>query len=177
MRQNTAPALRLTYKQRIPSMRNHSFIRLVILLVLTISIQQKTLAQAPPKDKDHYLPGFSEMMAGLQLRHAKLWFAGQNENWPLAEFEVDEIVEGLNDIVVLRPKYKGKSIVEGLTSMVADPLQQLNTAVTEKDRLQFERAFDSLSQACNACHTQQGIAFIKIQRPTSPPLTNQQYTP
>jgi len=36
-----------------------------------------------------YVPGLGELMAGQQVRHAKLWFAGENENWRLAAYEVD----------------------------------------------------------------------------------------
>ena len=45
-----------------------------------------------------YKPGFGEFMSGIQIHHAKLWFAGQNQNWPLADFEIHEIEEALEDI-------------------------------------------------------------------------------
>ena len=32
-------------------------------------------------------------MGGIQTHHAKLWFAGLNNNWKLAEYEIDEIKE------------------------------------------------------------------------------------
>ena len=40
-------------------------------------------------------PGLGELMSIIQLHHAKLWFAGTNENWELASFEMDEIREQL----------------------------------------------------------------------------------
>jgi hypothetical protein len=46
---------------------------------------------------DAYLPGFGEFMSATQMRHAKLWFAGDAQNWDLAAFELDEIKEGLED--------------------------------------------------------------------------------
>src|ERR1700746_2670892 len=48
--------------------------------------------------KNAYRPGLGEFMLAIQLHHAKLWFAGQNQNWPLADFEVHEILESLDDI-------------------------------------------------------------------------------
>jgi hypothetical protein len=42
-----------------------------------------------------YRSGLGEFMNGIQMHHAKLWFAGTNQNWPLAAFEVNEIKEGL----------------------------------------------------------------------------------
>ena len=45
-----------------------------------------------------YRPGFGEFMSGIQVHHAKLWFAGQAQNWKLAEFEMKEINEALDGI-------------------------------------------------------------------------------
>jgi hypothetical protein len=36
-------------------------------------------------------------MTLTQMRHAKLWFAGQAANWPLAAYELDELHEGMQD--------------------------------------------------------------------------------
>ena len=36
------------------------------------------------------MPGFEEFMSNIQAHHAKLWFAGQNHNWKLADFEIHE---------------------------------------------------------------------------------------
>jgi len=32
-----------------------------------------------------YKPGMGELMSNIQLHHGKLWFAGENKNWPLAK--------------------------------------------------------------------------------------------
>ncbi|MBS1528953.1 MAG: hypothetical protein JSU01_01490, partial [Bacteroidetes bacterium] len=45
-----------------------------------------------------YRPGLGEFMLGIQEHHAKLWFAATNRNWELADFEVHEIGETLDDI-------------------------------------------------------------------------------
>ena len=164
-------------------MRTQLSPKLVALILLCIgsiqgiAISQLANAQPPPKDPNNFVPGFGELMDGIQLRHAKLWFAGVNANWALAGFLVDEITEDFDDVMVYRPTYKRESIVETTQLLLAEPLQNLFNAVVNQDRKQFERAFDSLSQACNACHAQIGIPFVVIQRPTAPPLTNQQYSP
>ena len=41
--------------------------------------------------KEKYRPGLGEIMSGIQTHHAKLWFAGINENWKLAAYEIKEI--------------------------------------------------------------------------------------
>jgi hypothetical protein len=43
-------------------------------------------------------PG-SAIMSLQQMRHPKLYFAGQAENWDLAAYEPDEIGEGFDDFL------------------------------------------------------------------------------
>ncbi len=45
-----------------------------------------------------YKPGLGDFMGSIQTHHAKLWFAGQNKNWKLADFEVHELEEAIEDI-------------------------------------------------------------------------------
>ena len=37
-------------------------------------------------------------MTYIQIHHSKLWFAGKNQNWELAKFELDEISETIEAI-------------------------------------------------------------------------------
>ena len=37
-------------------------------------------------------------MSGIQVHHEKLWFAGTAKNWRLADFEIHEIMEAVDDI-------------------------------------------------------------------------------
>src|SRR6476659_9293819 len=45
-----------------------------------------------------YKPGLGEFMGSMQVHHAKLWFAGKNENWKLADFEIHEMMEAIDNI-------------------------------------------------------------------------------
>jgi len=45
-----------------------------------------------------YKPALGEFMSNIQVHHAKLWFAGQNRNWELADFEITEIKEAMQGI-------------------------------------------------------------------------------
>ena len=58
-----------------------------------------------------YSPGLGEFMVSIQMHHGKLWFAGKNGNWELANFELGEIRETLDDIFVtiLIDRRSGKS--------------------------------------------------------------------
>jgi hypothetical protein len=57
------------------------------------------------------------------------------------------------------------------------PLSALGKAIEGKDRNEFRRAFDALTAGCNACHTAAAHAFIRIERPAQPPVSNQNFAP
>jgi hypothetical protein len=149
------------------------------LAILTLSLVQmnSAMAQSPPKDPNNYVPGLGDLMGSLQVQHGKLWFAGSQQNWPLAAYAVDAIKEGIADMIVLRPRYKRESIVEMLTLFTAKPLEDLEAAVDEEDSALFMQAYDSLTEGCNTCHSNHDYGFITIQRPTAPAWTNLRYRP
>jgi hypothetical protein len=57
------------------------------------------------------------------------------------------------------------------------PVEELKKAVGAKSSGKFVIAFDKLTSACNTCHAGANKPFIRIQRPTSPPLSNQNFAP
>ncbi|PYR25901.1 MAG: hypothetical protein DMF98_10670, partial [Acidobacteria bacterium] len=70
---------------------------LIAWLVCTACGRQSTpAAGSGAGSADAYVPGLGEMMSLQQMRHVKLWFAGQAENWDLAAYEVDELGEGFD---------------------------------------------------------------------------------
>jgi hypothetical protein len=60
-----------------------------------IALVASVLFAAAQAAEEPYAPGLGEFMTATQLRHAKLWFAGKENNWDLAAYEIDEIAEGL----------------------------------------------------------------------------------
>jgi len=160
--------------------RQNRTIRIIaVLAVLLLSVIQMSSASAqpPPKDPNNYVPGLGDLMGSVQVQHGKLWFAGSQQNWPLAVYTVDAIKEGIADMIVLRPRYKGESIVELLSLLTAKPLQDLEEAVEGKDSALFMQAYDALTEGCNVCHRNHDYGFIAIQRPTTPAWTNLRYRP
>jgi hypothetical protein len=124
-----------------------------------------------------YKPGLGEFMTATQLRHAKLWFAGKDNNWDLAAYEIDEIKEGLEDAARLHPTVDGVPVAEMIKTILIPRIEQLETAVKAKNSSRFIAAFDELTNGCNSCHAGASKPFIHIQRPTEPPLTNQSFAP
>ena len=152
--------------------------RIVIGAVVAAGSAMLAAAQ-PAKEpaKPAYEPGLGEFMTATQLRHAKLWFAGKNRNWDLAAYEIDEIKEGLEDAAKLHATVDGIPVAEMIKTILQPRIERLEKAVDAKNSARFAVAFDELTSGCNSCHTQAGKPFIRIQRPSEPPLTNQNFAP
>jgi hypothetical protein len=117
-----------------------------------------------------YQPGLGEIMSLQQMRHIKLWFAGNAANWPLADYEIGELGEGFDDV----RKLLGNDIVD---QHVSKPIEALQKAIDGKDRKAFIAAYDNLSAGCSACHRALDHAFIAIQRPSMLPYSDQNFVP
>ena len=83
-------------------------------------------------------------MGQIQMRHAKLWFAGKAKNWQLAAYELDEIKEAFEDAAKYQPNFKGQPIAAMIGPITARPITQLEEAIDAKDTVRFAKAFDSL---------------------------------
>ena len=147
------------------------------LLISGMIIAASTLLAAAQSPKKPYEPGLGEFMTATQLRHAKLWFAGKNDNWALAAYEIDEIKEGLEDAATLHSTFDGVPVAEMIKTIIEPRIERLEKAIEAKNGTQFVAAFDELTEGCNSCHAVAGKPFIRIQRPSEPPLSNQNFAP
>lgn len=132
-----------------------------------------------PTTATSYTPGLGEIMTLTQMRHIKLWFAGEAGNWPLADYELDELEEGFADAVRLHPVHAGapRPLADLVPEFTAASLQGLRAAVASRDGGAFVAAYDSLTSGCNGCHRAAGFSFNVVSRPTANPYSNQQFRP
>ena len=149
-------------------------------LIIACDNQQQTVRQLQSRidslqqqiDKS-YKPGFGEFMSSIQVHHEKLWFAGINQNWKLADFEIGEIKESLEDIQTYctdRPERKS-------LTMIDRPLDSISYAIQQKDEALFKKSFITLTNTCNNCHRTTEHEFNVIKIPDTPPFSNQEFKP
>src|SRR5215469_15074103 len=138
---------------------------LLTFAVLALSLVLPTRGAEPAKET--YASGLGEIMSLQQMRHLKLWFAGQAKNWPLADYELDELKEGFDDVMKFFPVKDDMKIGDMAGSTVIPVLPDVKSAIDAHDAGKFATAFDKLTAACNACHQAANHAFIVIQRPTT----------
>ena len=147
------------------------------IVMTAIILAASTMVAATQPAKQPYEPDLSEFMTATQLRHAKLWFAGKDNNWDLAAYEIDEITEGLEDAEKQFPTHDGIPVADMIKANIDPVVEELRNAVQVKSSTKFTVAFYKLTGACNACHAAANKPFIRVQRPTEPPLTNQNFAP
>jgi hypothetical protein len=116
-------------------------------------------------------------MIFAQIRHSKLWLAGDARNWELADYQVDELKEGLEDAAKHFPTYKEAPVGQMIGALMTAPIADLEGAIKARDRAKFVTAFEGLTAACNTCHQSANRPFIVIQRPTTSPFPNQTFAP
>ena len=152
-------------------------IPIVGMLALALTCPIPASGQQPSASKPAYSPGLGEFMLQTQARHLKLWLAGNAGNWELADYEIDELKEGLEDAVKYVPVYKNMPVGPMIDSAIMKPIDEVEAAIKARDRARFTASFDKLTEACNSCHAASNRAFIVVQRPTGVQFPNQSFTP
>lgn len=147
--------------------------RLMAMLLVVGGAAPFALAQSTfDRPGDTYVPRLGEIMNLIQVQHAKLWLAGQTQNWDLAAYELAQLRASLADAAVF---YAGLP-VSNVTTLSA-PIQSMSDAVAAKDRRRFASAFGDLTAGCNACHGTMQRSFLVIRTPTEKPFGNQVFQP
>jgi len=136
----------------------------ILLLQNQVDSLKKQLAET-------YKPGFGEFMTYIQAHHAKLWFAGQNENWKLADFEIHEIIEAVDNI----KKYETERKESGQIEMINSALDSVNASIQQKNLLYFRKSYTNLTNTCNLCHRAVNFEFNIVKTPESQSFSNQDF--
>ena len=148
----------------------------LLSLLIALSLHPGAVSAQQPA-ATAYTPGLIEFMIFTQIRHAKLWLAGNAANWELAEYEIEELKEVLENAAKHVPDYKGMPVGKMIESIAMGPIEDVEKTIKAKDRTRFAAAFDKLTAACNTCHQSANRPFIVIQRPTGSAFPNQSFSP
>jgi hypothetical protein len=97
-------------------------------------------AQTPQRSSPKYVPRLSDIMSAVQLRHLKLWAAGQKQNWELAAFELDQVKAGLAEALTLYNEIPVTSF-----SVIETPLKSIDSAISTKNSPEFSKSFKGLT--------------------------------
>jgi hypothetical protein len=162
---------------KLAFMRPILFLSMVLLLFAcnnssneTIQLQHR-IDSLQKKIDDTYKPGLGEFMSNIQIHHAKLWFAGKNNNWKLADFEIHEIMETVENI----QHYAADREEVKELPMLKPALDSVSNAIKKEDKNLFIKDFIILTNTCNDCHRAVHYEFNRVTIPDTAPNSNQEF--
>jgi hypothetical protein len=108
---------------------------------------------------DH-LRGFDMAMVETGYRHVELYWAGQDENWGYAQYQIEKLQLAIERGLERRPA-RAASAQEYLELA----LPSMKEAVEERDPNLFNERFETFTQSCNACHHAEQVPHFNVQIP------------
>ena len=108
-----------------------------------------------------HLRGLDVAMAEIGYRYIELYWAGQDDNWDYAAYQLDKISLALRLAIERRPKRALSA-----RTFLRTAVPPLRKAIEKKDGRSFKTQFKSFTFACNTCHTTEKVAFMHIQPPS-----------
>lgn len=156
-------------------MKNLLFIILLIVFISCnnssnqIDILQNKIDSLKLEINNTYKPGFGTFMGYIQVHHAKLWFAGINANWQLAEYEIHEMEESFEDL----QKYVNNREETKTLPIIYPLLDSLKLVIKKSDLELFKKQYTALTLTCNECHKAVKYNYNSVKIPDNPPFGNQ----
>lgn len=105
--------------------------------------------------------GFDNAMVETGYRYQELYWAGQDENWEYAGYQLEKIKIAIENGLERRPK-RAKSAEHFLNYV----LPEMEKSVQSKDIAIFNKGFQALTINCNSCHAMEKVPFFNVQIPT-----------
>ena len=128
--------------------------------------KQKGWLKGTSSEKDQMIEkqfrGFDKAMVEVGYRFQELYWAGEDENWEYANYQVEKIEKAMRLGLERRPK-RAKSAQYFLTMA----LPNMKQAVDQKNTLVFKKEFQVFMQNCNSCHAMEKVSFFKVKTPST----------
>lgn len=104
--------------------------------------------------------GFDMAMVETGYRYQELFWAGQDENWEYADYQIKKIQKAVENGLERRPK-RAKSAEHFLT--VALP--KMGKALGKRDTVVFNKNFQMLTNSCISCHAMEKVPHFTVKKP------------
>jgi hypothetical protein len=105
--------------------------------------------------------GFSRTMVEVNYRYQELYWAGQDQNWQYADYQLEHILEAMEQGFVRRPERELSSQL-----FIEQAAPQLYEIINEGSHERFQNYFPQFTASCNNCHKMEGMDFINIKTPS-----------
>ncbi len=116
----------------------------------------ETLQEAVDRFENQF-GGFDQTMIETNYRYNELYWAGIDENWGYAEYQLDEMIGNLEKGFIRRPDRQPSSV-----QFVDQAAPRLMQAIEAGDKDAFMESFNRFASSCNTCHAMEDVAFIQM---------------
>ena len=112
-------------------------------------------------------------MTDVDYHSRNLWFAGSQQNWPLASYYWKETIASLRRAVHISPTRKGPdgreaNLPDILESIEKAPQMNVADAIEKQDPVKFAAMYRNLLEGCYYCHKQADMAILRPKVPQPP---------
>ena len=105
--------------------------------------------------------GFDLAMVEVGYRFNSFYFALQDKNYDLAQYQLDKIKKAIENGTERRPKRKQNSE----TMFLNGQYDAMSKALSTKSSLQIQKEYINTKKLCNACHVAEKVPFIHVIDP------------
>jgi hypothetical protein len=105
------------------------------------------------------LRGFDAAMVEVGYRYSELYWAGKDENWDYATYQIEKIETAIANGIERRPKRAASA------RMLDGALAPVKEAIGRHDASAFDSSLAALTNTCNACHQAERVPFIHVAPP------------
>jgi hypothetical protein len=119
------------------------------------------------------VPSQSHAMADVGYHWTNLWFAGEQKNWPLAEFYFNESRSHIQWAIMIRPIRKDAEnrdvdLQAIFNALDVSSFAGVKFAIAQKDSQKFAAAYKLALEGCYACHKASAKPFLRVTVPSAP---------
>lgn len=104
--------------------------------------------------------GFDNTMVETGYRYQELYWAGKDQNWEYANYQLEKIQLAIENGLERRPK-RAKSAEHFLKYA----LSEMKKSIKSKDTAVFNTNFQTLTINCNNCHAMEKVPFFAVKLP------------
>jgi hypothetical protein len=109
---------------------------------------------------ERQLRGFDKTMVEVGYRFTELYFAGQDQNWDYAQYQIEKLETALRLGLERRPK-RAASAQSFLTESLPATLEVVEKADSDLFQVEIER----LRSACMNCHVLEEVPYFTVEIP------------
>lgn len=120
----------------------------------------KGTEQEKIKITENQFRGFDMAMVETDYRYQELYWAGQDENWEYANYQLKKIEKAIKNGLERRPK-RAKSAEFFLNITIPE----MEKALKKKNKQVFNQTFKSMTNSCIACHSMEQVPYFTVKEP------------